>query len=194
MTVLTSIWGAASRAHHPVRMRKILCKCRISQLLCFLGQRPAGCARNMRLCAGIYDYRTVQARGARQSETVRFCIPPMQPGTTVAVFEAAIDAMAEMTLCGMRTSTVCRWAGFHPRQRSLWRYRNPARHGNHHDRTAAGQRAKGAWQCRHSRTFTEKSIKFATCRHRHREEWDTLIWRNNLMAELPPTARRLARK
>ncbi len=24
----------------------------------------------------------------------------MQPGTTVAVFEAAIDAMAEMTLCG----------------------------------------------------------------------------------------------
>ncbi len=29
-----------------------------------------------------------------------FCIPPMQPGTTVAVFEAAIDAMAEMTLCG----------------------------------------------------------------------------------------------
>ena len=50
---------------------------------------------------GIYDYGKPFKREAPGSQKqYGFCIPPMQPGTTVAVFEAAIDAMAEMTLCG----------------------------------------------------------------------------------------------
>ena len=50
---------------------------------------------------GIYDYGKPFKREAPGSEKqYGFCIPPVRPCTTVAVFEAAIDAMAEMTLCG----------------------------------------------------------------------------------------------
>ena len=66
----------------------------------FLGKDPQGVPKYAAL-RGIYDYGKPFKREAPGSQKqYGFCIPPMQPGTTVAVFEAAIDAMAEMTLCG----------------------------------------------------------------------------------------------
>jgi len=51
---------------------------------------------------------------------------------------------------------------------------------------------RGAWRVSAFRTFTEKSIKFATCRPTSRMEI-TLIWQKTTgWQELPPTARRLA--
>ena len=64
------------------------------------GKDPQGVPKYAAL-RGIYDYGKPFKREAPGSQKqYGFCIPPMQPGTTVAVFEAAIDAMAEMTLCG----------------------------------------------------------------------------------------------
>ena len=66
----------------------------------FLGKDAQGKPKYAAL-RGIYDYGKPFKREAPGSQKqYGFCIPPMQPGTTVAVFEAAIDAMAEMTLCG----------------------------------------------------------------------------------------------
>ena len=65
-----------------------------------VGKDPQGVPKYAAL-RGIYDYGEPFKREAPGSQKqYGFCIPPMQPGTTVAVFEAAIDAMAEMTLCG----------------------------------------------------------------------------------------------
>ena len=65
-----------------------------------MGKDPQGVPKYAAL-RGIYDYGKPFKREAPGSQKqYGFCIPPMQPGTTVAVFEAAIDAMAEMTLCG----------------------------------------------------------------------------------------------
>ena len=65
----------------------------------FSWERPAGVPKYAAL-RGIYDYGKPFKREAPGSQKqYGFCIPPMQRGTTVAVFEAAIDAMAEMTLC-----------------------------------------------------------------------------------------------
>lgn len=50
---------------------------------------------------GIYDYGKPFKREAPGSnKAYGFCISPRKDSSTVAVFEAAIDAMAEMTLCG----------------------------------------------------------------------------------------------
>lgn len=65
-----------------------------------MGKDPQGVPKYAAL-RGIYDYGKPFKREAPGSQKqYGFCIQPMQPGTTVAVFEAAIDAMAEMTLCG----------------------------------------------------------------------------------------------
>lgn len=48
---------------------------------------------------GTYSYgRPFKAETPGSDKRYGFCIPPLHPSTTVAVFEAAIDAMAEMTL------------------------------------------------------------------------------------------------
>ena len=50
---------------------------------------------------GIYDYgKTFKREAPGSNKAYGFCIPPRKNSSTVAVFEAAIDAMAEMTLCG----------------------------------------------------------------------------------------------
>ena len=57
----------------------------------FLGKDPQGVPKYAAL-RGIYDYGKPFKREAPGSQKqYGFCIPPMQPGTTVAVFEAAID-------------------------------------------------------------------------------------------------------
>ena len=80
--------------------RKILYESAEYHNCVFLGKDPQGVPKYADL-RGIYDYGKPFKREAPGSQKqYGFCIPPMQPGTTVAVFEAAIDAMAEMTLCG----------------------------------------------------------------------------------------------
>ena len=80
--------------------RKILYESAEYHNCVFLGKDPQGAPKYAAL-RGIYDYGKPFKREAPGSQKqYGFCIPPMQPGTTVAVFEAAIDAMAEMTLCG----------------------------------------------------------------------------------------------
>ena len=80
--------------------RKILYESAEYHNCVFLGKDPQGVPKYAAL-RGIYDYGKPFKREAPGSQKqYGFCIPPMQPGTTVAVFEAAIDAMAEMTLCG----------------------------------------------------------------------------------------------
>ena len=65
-----------------------------------MGKDPQGVPKYAAL-RGIYDYgRPFKREAPGSQKQYGFCIPPMQRGTTVAVFEAAIDAMAEMTLCG----------------------------------------------------------------------------------------------
>ena len=50
---------------------------------------------------GTYQYgRPFKAEAPGSDKRYGFCIPPTAESDTVAVFEAAIDAMAEMTLCG----------------------------------------------------------------------------------------------
>ena len=80
--------------------RKILYESAEYHNCVFLGKDPQGVPKYAAL-RGIYDYGKPFKREAPGSQKqYGFCIQPMQPGTTVAVFEAAIDAMAEMTLCG----------------------------------------------------------------------------------------------
>lgn len=80
--------------------RKILYESAEYHNCVFLGKDPQGEPKYAAL-RGIYGYGKPFKREAPGSQKqYGFCIPPMQPGTTVAVFEAAIDAMAEMTLCG----------------------------------------------------------------------------------------------
>ena len=80
--------------------RKILYESAEYHNCVFLGKDPQGVPKYAAL-RGIYDYGKPFKREAPGSQKqYGFCIPPMQRGTTVAVFEAAIDAMAEMTLCG----------------------------------------------------------------------------------------------
>ena len=80
--------------------RKILYESAEYHNCVFLGKDTQGTPKYAAL-RGIYDYGKPFKREAPGSQKqYGFCIPPMQPGTTVAVFEAAIDAMAEMTLCG----------------------------------------------------------------------------------------------
>ena len=80
--------------------RKILYESAEYHNCVFLGKNAQGVPKYAAL-RGIYDYGKPFKREAPGSQKqYGFCIPPMQPGTTVAVFEAAIDAMAEMTLCG----------------------------------------------------------------------------------------------
>ena len=80
--------------------RKILYESAEYHNCVFLGKDPQGVPKYAAL-RGIYDYGKPFKREAPGSQKqYGFYIPPMQPGTTVAVFEAAIDAMAEMTLCG----------------------------------------------------------------------------------------------
>lgn len=80
--------------------RKILYESAEYHNCVFLGKDPQGVPKYAAL-RGIYDYGKPFKREAPGSQKqYGFCIPPMQPSTTVAVFEAAIDAMAEMTLCG----------------------------------------------------------------------------------------------
>ena len=80
--------------------RKILYESAEYHNCVFLGKDSQGVPKYAAL-RGIYDYGKPFKREAPGSQKqYGFCIPPMQPGTTVAVFEAAIDAMAEMTLCG----------------------------------------------------------------------------------------------
>ena len=80
--------------------RKILYESAEYHNCVFLGKDPQGVPKYAAL-RGIYDYGKPFKREAPGSQKqYGFCIPPMQPGTIVAVFEAAIDAMAEMTLCG----------------------------------------------------------------------------------------------
>ena len=80
--------------------RKILYESAEYHNCVFLGKDPQGVPKYAAL-RGIYDYGKPFKREAPGSQKqYGFCIPPMQPGTTVAVFEAAIDAMAEMTLAG----------------------------------------------------------------------------------------------
>ena len=50
---------------------------------------------------GTYQYgRPFKAEAPGSDKRYGFCIPPTAESDTVAVFEAAIDAMAEMTLAG----------------------------------------------------------------------------------------------
>lgn len=80
--------------------RKILYESAEYHNCVFLGKDPQGVPKYAAL-RGIYNYGKPFKREAPGSQKqYGFCIPPMQPGTTVSVFEAAIDAMAEMTLCG----------------------------------------------------------------------------------------------
>ena len=64
----------------------------------FVGKDETGTARYAAL-RGTYSYgRPFKAETPGSDKRYGFCIPPLHPSTTVAVFEAAIDAMAEMTL------------------------------------------------------------------------------------------------
>ena len=66
--------------------------------VCFVGKDETGTARYAAL-RGTYSYgRPFKAETPGSDKRYGFCIPPLHPSTTVAVFEAAIDAMAEMTL------------------------------------------------------------------------------------------------
>ena len=80
--------------------RKILYESAEYHNCVFLGKDAHGVPKYAAL-RGIYDYgKPFKRESPGSQKQYGFCIPPMQPGTTVAVFEAAIDAMAEMTLCG----------------------------------------------------------------------------------------------
>lgn len=80
--------------------RKILYESAEYHNCVFLGKDAQGEPKYAAL-RGIYDYGKPFKREAPGSnKAYGFCIPPNKPSTTVAVFEAAIDAMAEMTLCG----------------------------------------------------------------------------------------------
>ena len=101
--------------------RKILYESAEYHNCVFLGKDPQGVPKYAAL-RGIYDYGKPFKREAPGSQKqYGFCIPPVRPGTTVAVFEAAIDAMAEMSLCGMlQINTVCRWAVYRHPTKSRW--------------------------------------------------------------------------
>ena len=159
--------------------RKILYESAEYHNCVFLGKDPQGVPKYAAL-RGIYDYGKPFKREAPGSQKqYGFCIPPMQPGTTVAVFEAAIDAMAEMTLCGNAADKyrLSLGGGLVLRQRTagLAGISAPAP-GDHHDRTAAGQRCQRAHgECQHSEPLPRKVSSFATCRPTSRMEI-TLIW------------------
>ena len=140
--------------------RKILYESAEYHNCVFLGKDPQGVPKYAAL-RGIYDYGKPFKREAPGSQKqYGFCIPPMQPDTTVAVFEAAIDAMAEMTLCGGCCGQIPSVAGrgFILRQRTAGLTGVPApAPGDHHDRTAAGQRCQRAHgECRHSEPLPRK--------------------------------------
>ena len=66
----------------------------------FLGLDEQGVPQYAAL-RGVYDYgKTFKIEQEGSDKRCGFCIPPTGESHTVAVFEAAIDAMAEMTLCG----------------------------------------------------------------------------------------------
>ena len=68
----------------------------------FLGMDEQGAPKYAAL-RGIYDYgKTFKREASGSDKSCGFCIPPAHPSITVAVFEAAIDALAEMTLSGGR--------------------------------------------------------------------------------------------
>lgn len=80
--------------------RKILYESAEYHNCVFLGKNAQGVPKYAAL-RGIYDYGKPFKREAPGSnKAYGFCISPRKDSSTVAVFEAAIDAMAEMTLCG----------------------------------------------------------------------------------------------
>ena len=82
--------------------RKILYESAEYHNCVFLGKDPQGVPKYAAL-RGIYDYGKPFKREAPGSQKqYSFCIQPMQPGTTVAVFEAAIDALSYLTLLKLR--------------------------------------------------------------------------------------------
>lgn len=64
----------------------------------FIGKDENGTARYAALRGTYSQGRPFKAETPGSDKRYGFCIPPLHPSTTVAVFEAAIDAMAEMTL------------------------------------------------------------------------------------------------
>ena len=82
--------------------RKILYESAEYHNCVFLGKDAQGVPKYAAL-RGIYDYgKTFKVEVSGSNKAYGFCIPPRNNSSTVAVFEAAIDAMAEMTLCGNR--------------------------------------------------------------------------------------------
>lgn len=80
--------------------RKILYESAEYHNCVFLGKDSQGEPKYAAL-RGIYDYgKTFKREAPGSNKAYGFCIPPRKDSSTVAVFEAAIDAMAEMTLCG----------------------------------------------------------------------------------------------
>ena len=80
--------------------RKILYESAEYHNCVFLGKDTQGEPKYAAL-RGIYDYgKTFKREAPGSNKAYGFCIPPRSDSSTVAVFEAAIDAMAEMTLCG----------------------------------------------------------------------------------------------
>ena len=73
--------------------RKILYESAEYHNCVFLGKDPQGVPKYAAL-RGIYDYGKPFKREAPGSQKqYGFCIPPMQPGTTVAVFEVSLSAI-----------------------------------------------------------------------------------------------------
>ena len=64
----------------------------------FVGKDETGTARYAALRGTYFYSRPFKAETPGSDKRYGFCIPPLHPSTTVAVFEVAIDAMAEMTL------------------------------------------------------------------------------------------------
>lgn len=66
----------------------------------FVGRDGTGTPRYAALRGTFMHGRPFKAEQAGSDKRYSFCIPPTGLCTKLAVFEAAIDAMAEMTLCG----------------------------------------------------------------------------------------------
>lgn len=66
----------------------------------FVGKNAAGVPKYAALHGSILNGKSFKIEQSGSDKRYGFCIPPAQPCSRVAVFEAAIDAMAEMTLAG----------------------------------------------------------------------------------------------
>lgn len=66
----------------------------------FVGRDEAGVARYAALRGTFLHGKPFKAEQTGSEKQYGFCIPPATPCSKLAVFEAAIDAMAEMTLTG----------------------------------------------------------------------------------------------